>query len=158
MTVAEVDAVAQAFHDGLANQDASALADIYHEDARLLPPAWSRARVARLSKGAMQQLLDMGHRSLDLEPFSPCSRSPRRRAPLAVDRPLRRGQIGAAWPFSLPQAMAASCRRSGWTPGVERIPLLPWMGPASRVTGQACPDFYGRPRSSRVVAQPMRGP
>jgi ketosteroid isomerase-like protein len=29
MTVAEVDAVAQAFHDGVANQDAAALASLY---------------------------------------------------------------------------------------------------------------------------------
>jgi ketosteroid isomerase-like protein len=38
MTVAEVNAVAQAFHDGFANQDAAALASLYHDDARFLPP------------------------------------------------------------------------------------------------------------------------
>ena len=38
MTVVEVDAVAQAFHDGVANRDAPALASLYHEDGRFLPP------------------------------------------------------------------------------------------------------------------------
>jgi ketosteroid isomerase-like protein len=38
MTVAEVNTVAQAFHDGFADQDAAALATLYHEDARFLPP------------------------------------------------------------------------------------------------------------------------
>jgi ketosteroid isomerase-like protein len=38
MTVAEVNAVAQAFHDGVANQDAAALASLYTQDGRFLPP------------------------------------------------------------------------------------------------------------------------
>jgi uncharacterized protein (TIGR02246 family) len=61
--------VAQAFHDAVANQDAAALAALYHEDARFLapnmPPAEGRAAI----KDAMQQLLDMGSRSLDIEPL-----------------------------------------------------------------------------------------
>jgi uncharacterized protein (TIGR02246 family) len=69
MTVAEVDAVAQAFHDGIANQDASALASLYADDGRFLasgmPPCQGRGEV----QGAMQQLLDMGARSLDIEPL-----------------------------------------------------------------------------------------
>ena len=69
MTVAEVDAVAQAFHDGVANQDASALASLYAEDGKFLPaglePCEGRAEI----QTAMQQLLDMGARSLDIEPL-----------------------------------------------------------------------------------------
>ena len=69
MTVAEVDAVAQAFHDGVASQDASALADIYHEDARFLPPGMEPCEGREAIQAAMQQLLDMGARSLDIEPL-----------------------------------------------------------------------------------------
>ncbi len=69
MTVAEVDAVARAFHDGVANRDAAALAGLYAEDARFLPsgmpPCEGRAEI----QAAMQQLLDMGTRSLDVEPL-----------------------------------------------------------------------------------------
>jgi uncharacterized protein (TIGR02246 family) len=69
MTVAEVDAVAQAFHDGVANRDAAALASLYAEDGKFLPagiePCEGRAEV----QAAMQQLLDMGARSLDVEPL-----------------------------------------------------------------------------------------
>ena len=38
MTVAEVDAVARAFHDGVANRDAAALASLYADEGRFLPP------------------------------------------------------------------------------------------------------------------------
>ena len=38
MTVAEVNLVAQAFHDGVAARDAAALTRLYHDDARFLPP------------------------------------------------------------------------------------------------------------------------
>jgi uncharacterized protein (TIGR02246 family) len=69
MTVAEVDAVAQAFHDAVANQDAAALADLYHEDGRLLPPNMEPAEGRAAIQAAMQQLLDMGARSLDIEPI-----------------------------------------------------------------------------------------
>jgi uncharacterized protein (TIGR02246 family) len=69
MTVAEVDAVAQAFHDGVANRDAEALASLYHEDARLLPPNMEPAEGRPAIEAAMQLLLDMGARSLDVEPI-----------------------------------------------------------------------------------------
>jgi uncharacterized protein (TIGR02246 family) len=69
MTVAEVDAVAQAFHDGVANQDAAALASLYHDDARFLPPNMEPAEDRSAIQAAMQQLLDMGARSLDIEPI-----------------------------------------------------------------------------------------
>lgn len=69
MTVAEVDAVAQAFHDGVANRDAEALASLYHEDARFLPPNMEPAEGRPAIRAALQQLLDMGARSLDIEPI-----------------------------------------------------------------------------------------
>lgn len=68
MTVAEVDAVAQAFHDGVANRDAAALASLYHEDGRFLPPNMGPCEGREAIQSAMQQLLDMGARSLDVEP------------------------------------------------------------------------------------------
>jgi uncharacterized protein (TIGR02246 family) len=68
MTVAEVNAVAKAFHDGVANQDAAALASLYHDDARFLPPNMEPAEDREAIRAAMQQLLDMGARSLDIEP------------------------------------------------------------------------------------------
>jgi uncharacterized protein (TIGR02246 family) len=69
MTVAEIDAVAQAFHDGVANRDAAALASLYHDDARFLPPNMEPAEGRPAIRTAMQQLLDMGARSLDIEPI-----------------------------------------------------------------------------------------
>jgi uncharacterized protein (TIGR02246 family) len=69
MRVAEVNAVAQAFHDGVANQDAEALASLYHDDARFLPPNMAPAEDPQAIREAMQQLLDMGARSLDVEPI-----------------------------------------------------------------------------------------
>ena|SRR5882757_923877 len=68
MTVAEVDAVAQAFHDGVANQDAAALASLYAEDGKFLPPGIGPCEGPAEIQAAMQQLLDMGVRSLDVEP------------------------------------------------------------------------------------------
>ena len=68
MTVAEVNAVAKAFHDGVANQDAAALASLYHDDARFLAPNMEPAEDREAIRAAMQQLLDMGARSLDIEP------------------------------------------------------------------------------------------
>jgi uncharacterized protein (TIGR02246 family) len=69
MTVAEVNAVAQAFHDGVANQDAAALSSLYHEDGRFLPPNMEPCEGQAAIRAAMQQLLDMGARSLDVEPI-----------------------------------------------------------------------------------------
>jgi uncharacterized protein (TIGR02246 family) len=69
MTVAEVNAVAQAFHDGVANQDAAALASIYHADGRFLPPNMAPCEGRPAIHAAMQLLLDMGARSLDVEPI-----------------------------------------------------------------------------------------
>jgi uncharacterized protein (TIGR02246 family) len=69
MTVAEVNAVAQAFHDGVANQDAAALASLYAEDGRFLPPNMEPCEGRPAIQAAMRQLLDMGARSLDIEPL-----------------------------------------------------------------------------------------
>src|SRR6266516_7461434 len=69
MTVAEVNAVAQAFHDGDANQDVDALASLYQEDARFLPPNMEPCEGPAEIRAAMQVLLDMGARSLDIEPI-----------------------------------------------------------------------------------------
>lgn len=69
MTVAEVDAVAQAFHDGVANRDAAALANLYAEDGKFLPPGMDPCEGRTEIQAAMQQLLDMGARSLDIEPL-----------------------------------------------------------------------------------------
>ena len=69
MTVAAVDAVAQAFHDGVANQDAAALASLYAEDGKFLPPGLEPCEGRAEIQAAMQQLLDMGARSLDVEPL-----------------------------------------------------------------------------------------
>jgi uncharacterized protein (TIGR02246 family) len=69
MTVAEVDAVAQAFHDGVANRDAAALASLYANDGRFLPPGMEPCEGPEEIQAAMQQLLDMGASSLDVEPL-----------------------------------------------------------------------------------------
>jgi len=69
MTVAEVDAVAQAFHDGVANRDAEALASLYADDGRFLPPGMEPCEGRSEIRAAMQQLLDMGASSLDIEPL-----------------------------------------------------------------------------------------
>lgn len=69
MTVAEVNAVAQAFHDGVANRDAAALASLYAESGRFLPPGMAPCEGPAEIHQAMQALLDMGARSLDIEPL-----------------------------------------------------------------------------------------
>ncbi|TMK40472.1 MAG: SgcJ/EcaC family oxidoreductase [Actinobacteria bacterium] len=69
MTVAEVDAVAQAFHDGVANRDAAGLASLYAENGRFLPAGMEPCEGRTEIQSAMQQLLDMGARSLDVEPL-----------------------------------------------------------------------------------------
>ena len=69
MTVAEVNAVAQAVHDGVANQDAAGLASLYAEDGRFLAPNMEPCEGRSAIQAAMQQLLDMGARSLDVEPL-----------------------------------------------------------------------------------------
>lgn len=69
MTVAEVDTVAQAFHDGVANRDAAALASLYAGHGRFLPPGMEPCDGRTEIQAAMQQLLDMGASSLDIEPL-----------------------------------------------------------------------------------------
>jgi uncharacterized protein (TIGR02246 family) len=69
MTVAEVDAVAQAFHDGVANRDAAALASLYADNGRFLVPGMEPCEGPAAIQDAMQQLLDMGASSLDIEPL-----------------------------------------------------------------------------------------
>ena len=69
MTVAEVDAVAEAFHEGVANRDASALASLYADDGRFLPPGIEPCEGRTEIRAAMQALLDMGVSSLDVEPL-----------------------------------------------------------------------------------------
>ena len=69
MSVAEVNAVAQAFQEGVANQDAAALANLYHEHARFLPPNMEPCERRPAIQGAMQELLGMGVRSLEIEPI-----------------------------------------------------------------------------------------
>lgn len=69
MTVADVDAVGQAFHDGFANQDPEALASLYHEDGRFLAPNMEPVEGRDAIRAAMQQLMDMGVRSVDIEPI-----------------------------------------------------------------------------------------
>jgi uncharacterized protein (TIGR02246 family) len=69
MTVAEVNAIAQALNEGVANRDAAALASLYHEDGKLLPPNMEPAEGRAAIETALQQLLDMGVRSLDIEPI-----------------------------------------------------------------------------------------
>src|SRR5437868_12978135 len=69
MTVAEVNAVAQAFHDGVANRDAAGLASLYADNGRFLPPGMEPCEGRAEIQAAMQQLLDMGASSLDIEPL-----------------------------------------------------------------------------------------
>ena len=69
MTVAEVNVVAQAFHDAVAARDADALVALYYEDARFLPPGMEPADGPDAIRAAMQGLLDMGATSLDIEPL-----------------------------------------------------------------------------------------
>ena len=69
MTVAEVNAVAQAFHDLVAAQDAAGLADLYHDDGRFMPPGMEPCEGRAAIQAGAQALLDMGARTLDIEPL-----------------------------------------------------------------------------------------
>jgi uncharacterized protein (TIGR02246 family) len=69
MTVAEIDAVAQAFHDGVAHRDAAALASLYADHGRFLPPGMEPCEGRAEIQAAMQQLLDVGASALDIEPL-----------------------------------------------------------------------------------------
>jgi uncharacterized protein (TIGR02246 family) len=69
MPVAQVNAVAQAFHDGVATRDAAALASLYAENGTFMPPGMPPREGRGQIQGAMQALLDMGARSLDIEPL-----------------------------------------------------------------------------------------
>jgi len=69
MTVVEVGAIAKAFHDGVANRDAAALASLYAENGKFLPPGMEPCEGRAQIQSAMQLLLDMGATSLDVEPL-----------------------------------------------------------------------------------------
>jgi uncharacterized protein (TIGR02246 family) len=69
MNVAEVQALWQAFHEGVANRDAAALAGLYPDHGRFLPPGMGPSEGPAEIQAAMQQLLDMGASSLDIEPL-----------------------------------------------------------------------------------------
>jgi ketosteroid isomerase-like protein len=66
-TRVDVEAIAQAFHDGIKNQDAVALSKLYHEDAKFMPPNMPVCDGGSAIQAAMQGLMDVGARSLDLE-------------------------------------------------------------------------------------------
>jgi uncharacterized protein (TIGR02246 family) len=69
LTVVDIDAVVQAFREGVAGQDAEALAGLYHANARFLPPNMEPFEGRPAIQRAFQQLLDMGVRSVDLQPI-----------------------------------------------------------------------------------------
>jgi uncharacterized protein (TIGR02246 family) len=69
MAIADVERVAQAFHDGVAQRDAAAVAELYAENGRFLPPGMPAAEGPAAIQSALQQLLDMGVQSLDIEPI-----------------------------------------------------------------------------------------
>ena len=69
MTVAEVNAVAQAFADGVANRDVAGLASLYADNGRFLAPGMEPCQGDAEIQAALQQLLDMGARSLEIEPL-----------------------------------------------------------------------------------------
>src|SRR2546423_14980778 len=69
MTVAEVEAAAQAWSDGLANKDAGAIARLYADDGRLLAPNAEPIEGRAAIEGFLQQLIDMGGKSIELEPI-----------------------------------------------------------------------------------------
>ncbi len=69
MTVTDVKGVARAFHDGVASRDAAALAGLYAENGKFLPPGMEPCEGRAQIQSAMQQLIDMGARSLDVEPL-----------------------------------------------------------------------------------------
>jgi uncharacterized protein (TIGR02246 family) len=69
MTVAEVNAVDQAFHEGVAKRDAAGLASLYADNGTFMPPGVPPREGRSEIQSAMQELLDMGARTLDLEPL-----------------------------------------------------------------------------------------
>ena len=69
MTVAEVHEIAQAFHDGVADQHPGALSRLYGENAIFMPPGMPPCEGRAAIQAAMQGLMDMGARSLDIEPL-----------------------------------------------------------------------------------------
>jgi ketosteroid isomerase-like protein len=69
MTVAYVDAVARAFHAGVANRDTAALTEMYHHDARLLAPNMEPAEGSEAIKDAWQAMLDIGACAVEVEPI-----------------------------------------------------------------------------------------
>lgn len=69
MNAAEVQALARAFHEGIANRDAGALAGLCADHGRFLPPGMEPSEGRAEIRAAMQQLLDMGASSLDIEPL-----------------------------------------------------------------------------------------
>jgi ketosteroid isomerase-like protein len=66
-TRVDVEAVAQAFHDGAKNQDAAAVASLYHENAKLLPPNMPACEGRPAIQALMQMLFDAGMRSVELD-------------------------------------------------------------------------------------------
>jgi uncharacterized protein (TIGR02246 family) len=68
MTVAEIDAVAKTFHDGVANKDAASIVALYAEDAKFLPPNGEPCEGHAEIKAWMEQMFEMGASSLDIEP------------------------------------------------------------------------------------------
>jgi ketosteroid isomerase-like protein len=55
-------------------RDAAALASLYADDARFLPPNMEPSEGRSSIQGAMQMLLDMGARSVDVEPLDAAKR------------------------------------------------------------------------------------
>jgi uncharacterized protein (TIGR02246 family) len=68
MTVAEVSSIAQAFHEGVANRDAGAVAALYADDATFMPPNFEPCEGREAIHGWLQQMLAAGVTSLDIEP------------------------------------------------------------------------------------------
>jgi uncharacterized protein (TIGR02246 family) len=66
---ADVEAVARAFHDGFARRDAAALAGLYHDDAKFLPPGMPPSEGRAAIQATMQALLDMGVKAVEIEPL-----------------------------------------------------------------------------------------
>jgi uncharacterized protein (TIGR02246 family) len=69
MTVAEVNAVAQAFAEGVANQDVDKLVDLYEEDGRFLPPNAEPCEGKAAIKQWMEAMFQAGASSLEIEPL-----------------------------------------------------------------------------------------
>ena len=68
MTVAEIDAVAKAYHDAVADKDTAAILALYTEDAKFLPPHGEPCDGRAEIQAWMDQMFEMGASSLDLEP------------------------------------------------------------------------------------------